>query len=239
MSTLEARQPIDRGVAIHVSDSSLLHLLFAGMESYKVRRWGKTSTSKKGPAETSGLLWGYVVSREDMDHVMVEQVSTDKHAKGTYFDSELNDDATEIKRQIVEERWPHLTMIGDFHTHPYKSYTEAKECGGWHASEGDIEWYEAKTREDWPGRISLILTIAELVRYNPESYVEPSNVADHIIHWQQLERFRFWLAAYAVDESDGNCLVVSPKEDSDDPSRPHVYIDVPTINGTNAWFSYR
>ena len=222
------QQPFDRDIAIHVSDSSLLHLLWAGTESYKVRRWGKTYTSKRGPAETSGLLWGYTVSQEETDHVTIEQVSTDKHAKGTYFESELIKEVTAVKRQIVEERWPHLTMIGDFHTHVYKELSKANESGGWHASQGDIKWYEEDhSAETWPGRISLILTIAK----HSKSRIEPARLADHIIHWQQLGRFRFWLSAYAVDECDGNRLVVSPKDDSDDPSRPHVYLDVPTIYG--------
>ena len=77
----------DRDLTIHVADSALLHLMLAGMESYKVRHWGTAVTANKGPAETAGLLFGHATRKGNMDHVMVEHVSTDTFAKGTYWAS--------------------------------------------------------------------------------------------------------------------------------------------------------
>ena len=236
----------DRDVTIHVSDSALLQLLMAGMESYKVREWGGSATSARGPAETAGLLWGYTSCRDGADHVVVEQVATDKFAKGTYWESEApRDDVTTAKQEVVADRWPHLSMLGDFHTHPYKSLKEATDAGptsagrpgGWHASVGDIEAQECRDPEEWEGRIFLILTIARLRRVHPDKQQEPKLAASHILRWQQLRQYRFWLSAYSLDEHEGR-LVASPKADSDDPKRPQVYVDVPTINGTNAWFAW-
>ncbi|MCY3841320.1 MAG: hypothetical protein OXH09_22180 [Gammaproteobacteria bacterium] len=125
-----------KDVTIHVSDSALMHLLLAGMESYDVRLYGgkPIKRGKKKPVETAGLLWGYTVQRDDMDHVMVEHVSTDTYATRSYWDVELNDTVIDTKRQIIRDRWPHLLMIGDFHTHPYETYKDAKEVKGWEAS---------------------------------------------------------------------------------------------------------
>lgn len=238
-------------ITIRVSDSALLQLLMAGMESYRVRRWGGHATSSRGPAETAGLLWGYTACRDGMDHVVVEHVSTDKFAEGTYWESDApNDDVTRVKEEIVADRWPHLSMLGDFHTHPYKGGlgevtnagpTSAGKPGGWHASPGDVCVYEKRDRDSWPGRIFLILTIARLEKYDPDKHIEPERIDSHILAWQQLGRYRFWLSAYSLDECTngaGKKLVVSPKAKSDDPQRCHVYIDVPTINGTDAWYAY-
>lgn len=240
-----------KDITIRVSDAALLQLLMAGMESYRVRRWGRHATSGRGPAETAGLLWGYTAFRDGMDHVVVEHVSTDKFAEGTYLGSDApNDDVTTVKQEVVADRWPHLSMLGDFHTHPYKGGlrevanagpTSAGKLGGWHASPADVAHQESLDPDGWLGRIFLILTIARLDKYDPDTHMEPRLVAKHILHWQQLGRYRFWLSAYSLDEcanGAGKKLVVSPKAKSDDPQRRHVYVDVPTINGTNAWYAY-
>ena len=236
----------DRDVAIHVSDSALLQLLMAGMESYKVREWGGSVTAARGPAETTGLLWGYTACRDGVDHVVVEQVATDKFAKGTYWETEEpREDVTTTKQEVVADRWPHLSMLGDFHTHPYKSLKEATDAGptsagrpgGWHASVGDIKAQECRSPGKWEGRIFLILTIARLARFNPDKHQKPEREAPHILRWQQLRRYRFWLSAYSLDEYEGR-LVASPKANSDDPTRRNVYVDIPTINGTDAWFTW-
>ena len=89
--------------------------MVAGVESYHVRHSG--SGVRGGAAETAGLLWGYVVTRADMDHVVVDYVSTDTFAKGTANEVGLNPRVTEVKQRVIAFRWPHLTMVGDFHTH--------------------------------------------------------------------------------------------------------------------------
>lgn len=75
---------------------------------------GRSVTSARGPAETTGLLWGYTSYRDGVDHVVVEQVATDKFAKGTYWETEApNDDVTAAKQAVVADLWPHLSMLGD------------------------------------------------------------------------------------------------------------------------------
>lgn len=100
-----------------------------------------------------------------------------------------------------------------------------------------MEAQECRDPEKWAGRVFLILTIARLAKLHPDKHVEPQLEENHIICWQQLKRYRFWLSAYSLDEYDGR-FVVSPKANSDDPARRNVYIDVPTVNGTNAWYAW-
>ena len=214
------------------------------MESYHVRHWGKSVTSKKGPAETAGLLWGYVVTKDKADHVVVEHVSTDIFAKGTANEVDLNLKVMDVKQKVVEQRWPHLSLVGDFHTHPYKNFGEVVSNAGWEFSKGDRAWYEKHEEPDsWPGCVALVLAIGELKRFREDSQLEATTVNNNIIRWQ-IDRFRFWLSGYAIDEirkPKPKRLVVSPRADTDRselPRRPAVYIDAPTINGTNRWFSY-
>lgn len=219
-------------VTVHIADSALMHLLLAGVESYFKRR-------KNEPLETGGLLWGSIKEPDDdMAHITIQHVSTDTYGKRSPKFFALNDTSTQAKCDILARRWPHLDMVGDFHTHPYLSNKDVLDNKGWEFSCGDYKSYEDCTPESWAGRVGLVLTLAELQRYYPDKSIDPQVKTRHgnIIQWQ-IGRYRFWLSAYAVD-AVGDRLVVSPKSGSTRPRR-YVYIDVPTINGTDAWFNYR
>lgn len=243
MSSTE-KNLLEGRLTIHVSDSALLHLMFAGMESYCVRRWGKSISTSKGPVETAGLLWGYCVTRDEEEHVLVEHATTDKFAEGNRNEVEFPVAAvTRAKQAVLATRWPYLSLIGDFHTHPYETYTEAVSAKGWEFSKGDRESYETYSEADtWEGRVALVLTIAELDRVHNEKRIDSDVISDNGIRWQ-LEKYRFWLTGYAIDREPAatnvkNRFRVSPGENKESPLRESVYLDVPTINGTNAWFDY-
>lgn len=234
-----------RDLTIHVGDSALLHLTFAAMESFKIRNWGKTTTSNRGPIETAGVLWGYHVARDEEDHVKIEHASTDKFAKGYKSESEWPlQEVTEAKQAIVAARWPYLSLIGDFHTHPYESYNDVQECKGWEFSDGDREAYEKENYLAGPYQcVALVLTVAKLQRYDKSTKLVGAEIANNAVQWQ-LDRYRYWLAGYAIDKvslggDQGVKLEVSPTETGGSrEQRGNVYIDVPTVNGITAWFDY-
>ena len=231
---------------IHVTDSALLHLLMAGMESFKVRRWGRNETTNRGPVEVAGSLWGYVPeATEDYDHFVIQHATTDIVAERSKGKVGFSPAGALAKQHVVSARWPHLALIGDFHTHPYKSYGEAT----WGASEEDRAWYEQNFYDNVTEaslhtrfRVSLILSIAELQRISDKSRIQPKLTREHVLHWQ-LGNFRFWLAAYSVDRpTDNDCppLHLSPREEGwpnvQHAGRDKVYLDVPTIYGTERYF---
>jgi hypothetical protein len=66
------------------------------------------------------------------------------------------------------ERWsPHLSLIGDFHTHPYASLAEVRETEGWKFSKADVEalqnddflWDKADGHP-----VALVVTVCRLGR---------------------------------------------------------------------------
>ena len=234
-------QPFERDLTIHVSDSAIMHLLMAGIESYHVNHWREGISEKRGPFETAGLLFGYFTSRFDMgmDIVTVEHVSTDTYAKRSSEDVTYNNKAAKVKKRIIEKRWPRLSLVGDFHTHPYKNYAELKENNelnekAWHFSEGDYISYDVSA--DWRGNCALLLTVVEY-----KSSVEFKRVQDNVIRWQ-INDYHFWLSGYALDVTGSNNdeIVISPPREikKSTQKRPNVYLDVPTINGTTTWFQY-
>lgn len=224
---------------VHVSDSAIMHLMLAGMESFHVRLKGKHVLENPDlpPVETAGLLIGYSCHRNKEDHFVIEHATTDKFAKG--FSSRIGpliDTVTEEKRKVIQRQWPHLQIIGDFHTHPYTSYSQAERHRGWEFSSYDIKFHEELNPEDWEGRCALVLTIAELKRVQEDSRRSNERWAENVIHWQ-LGDYRFWLSVIVLDgirDADSNRFVVSPKQGiNKDHMRPKVYLNVPTIRGVD------
>lgn len=226
----------NRDAIVRVSDSAVLHLMLAGMESFRVRHWGKhVRENTEYPVEANGILFGYSVQKDNADHFIVEHASTDKFAKGyASWVERWNETVNNEKRNVICGQWPHLQIIGDFHTHPYTTYTQAETDHGWEFSPTDIEFHEELDPSYWEGRCALVLTIAELKRLHKNKQRSNETWEENVIHWQ-LGGFRYWLSAIVLDEThddDADRFIVSPRRDIKDVlTRPAVYLKVPTIHG--------
>lgn len=231
---------MQKDLHVHISDNAILHLLMSGLECFMVRKWGGEETIERGGTETAGTLWGYFKqgSGNDLDHVRIEHISqdamADRHA--SWVTHSYN--TAWVKHRIVQARWPHLALIGDFHTHPYRSYKKCENDEGWNFSEDDYKSIQGKWLADelkvWRNfKVSLVLTIAQLQKVYEKTRWLPELIADHIVRFQ-IGDFRFWISVYAVDRvSDQSTFVVSPGFKG---CRQRVFVDAPTINGTEAWF---
>lgn len=227
-----------RSAIVRVSDSAIMHLILAGMESFRVRVWGKqVRKNTTQPVETAGLLIGYATHRDNVDHFVVEHASTDKFVKGSSSEVEpLIETVTHEKRTVLRNQWPHLQLIGDFHTHPYTTYSQALAAKGWEFSTADYETYDNNwSPNEWEGRCALVLTIAELKKVHESSRKSNELWEDNVIHWQ-VGSFRFWLSAIVLDvveKSQGLRFIASPGKKDCSQTRPNVYINVPTIRGVD------
>ena len=138
-----------------------MHLILAGMESYHVRHWGKNIAEKRPPAETAGDPAGVFNAHGTPRscYVVVEHVSTDTFARGTSSEVALNPKVTKVKLDVIRRRWPHLSLVGDFHTHVYQNYQEVVDNKGWEFSRGDHDSYDDPQYgpEHWDGRCALVL----------------------------------------------------------------------------------
>jgi len=121
--------------SVTVSDSVLRSMTMAALEAYILGdgRRGKTRL------ETSGLLWGYVRQREDATHIHVEQTSILLSSRRHQDWVDFNPVATKLKNSVMAEWAPHLSLLGDFHTHPYESRQDHVFNQGAKFSDADIE----------------------------------------------------------------------------------------------------
>ena len=234
--------PSVRSLVLHISDAALRQLLLSSLESYRVRQWGKVMTSNKGAVETAGLLWGHFNRDDEYDHVFVSEVSNDTYAKKTVNSNELNEDVTLLKQQLVKTRWPYLSMVGDFHTHPYDA--KAIERGdsldyvskeGWKFSNGDYDWYETQKPDSWDGRVALVVTITEPKRNHD---ITPELIQNNVVKFGFGE-FRIWISAYGIDVVDESSnFKVSPAVRKSQSLRQKVYIDAPTVFAIDSFYDY-
>ena len=241
----------ERDTTIHVSDNALMHLVLAGIESFHVRPWGKTVAEHRGAVETAGLLLGYFRSKNTIDHVFVNDVSTDTYSERDKNSVLINQTVTEEKMKVVESRWPYMTLVGDFHTHPYSdpedSASVVRRKQYWRFSPGDYKSYEEATTQDqfhpsrWNGRVALVLTIARNKRKHVG--VRSEYIKTNAITWL-FEDYRLFLAGYAIDisqkSSEEYVFVVSPPQfkKKNPNGRSKIYLDVPSVLGTDLWQSY-
>ena len=177
----------------------------------------------------------------------------DAHAEKAANWVSFNDESNMNKKRVVESRWPHLCLIGDFHTHPYDNYSQAKRDRGWEFSRADRESLE---ENDFCGnlwsdcRVSLVLTIAKLKRVREEQRIDPDPAfgeLKNVLYWQ-MDNYRFWLSGYAADkvnkDSGKYSFIVSPRHRGwscpprCENSRARVRIDVPTVTGSSHRFKH-
>jgi hypothetical protein len=130
--------------------------------------------------------------------------------------------SAKLKNEIIERWSPHLTLLGDFHTHPYANLQAVMSArdgdgpkGGFHFSAADRESFHGddflwEVSGDTP--VNIVMTICRMGKVK-ESYGATS-VKNHI--WQyDVGEFRFWLTINIgyIDEDEERYLTVETDDE--------------------------
>lgn len=111
------------GYIIRIGENALIQMCLNGLEAYSIAH--KEGKRFQKHLETLGLLWGHELELSNKKTLYcVELASVDTSAERYHDSCEPNDDALELKRNILTSFWPQYDFLGDFHTHPYKNYLE-------------------------------------------------------------------------------------------------------------------
>jgi hypothetical protein len=187
---------------VRFSAAAAIELILNAIGAYEAKVRNGASA-----VETTGQFWGYV----NGPHRGVRVAYIDHLSPNVFADREpdqvLEDfDEVAVKAEAMNILRPELTLLGNFHTHPYRTVSEVKsagETGGWHASPDDRRvWKDEHRNVFWRAAhddpIFLILTLCRSAR-------GPS-VQRHLQHNMlnfQVAEFQLWLTAYAGYELDG------------------------------------
>jgi|GEM_PF-530968 len=206
---------------IRVSQSALIQMCLSGLESYIVAHRDSKSPKGRKELETFGLLWGHSISMPE-NKIMhcVEFMSVDTSAVREKGSVEPNDDALELKRDMMRSFWPQYEFLGDFHTHPCKHYSVVTSSeyefspADFESIEGNSDYYMANNY-----RVGMVMTIA---RMRKKSSLNPRYVSNSTIQFA-LGNFKIWLKGYVAVVVEGKL-----KLNRDD---TNVTLDCPALLG--------
>ncbi len=162
---------------------------------------------KRKRLETLGYLWGY--RRQDTSkatHFHVDTMSLSISAERSPNSVSPNEKAVRLKSALMDRWAPHLTLVGDFHSHPYKDRKQVEEMKGYEFSDQDVKtfleddflWGQSG---DWP--LMLAMTICRLNRVHEKQGAEQTrwNVGRF-----DVGEFRFWIncaAGFLLPQAGG------------------------------------
>lgn len=152
-------------VHVHLESRALEDMLLAAAEGYKVPA-GKGSRY----TEVFGLCFGSVRRKRLRSHqeelrVNVGRIATQMRAKASASEVTPSSKSLSAQLEIGEQFFPHLEVIGDYHTHPFRSLENLKENTGWEYSRQDersLEPHldEVRSHEHAIPLFSLVVAVA-------------------------------------------------------------------------------
>jgi hypothetical protein len=183
--------------SVKISEQALREAILATVEAYAV------GIRRQTQVEIFGHLWGYQRRSLDRSVFFVDTIGISLSAKGNRNSVEPHPDSIRLKSEIIERWSPHLTLLGDFHSHPYKDYEQVKSVSGFEFSHEDICCFRDddelwKCSDCHP--LALVMTICEMQRVHeaPATW-ERSNVIRF-----DIAQFRFWVnAMVGYTDEDG------------------------------------
>ena len=195
---------------INLSENCLISLVLSALEAYAIRHQGK----RKNGLETFGSLFGYETKIDDGPTIYtIELASVDTSSTKKRDSVDYQEKALILKKQILRSFWPHLSFLGDFHTHIYPNRSEMPTTGQF-LSEGDRRDLQ-RNEEFWKeldSRLSLVLTVSTLGRSGSKAagwedwYKWP-----HCIQFT-MANTRIWIAGYCLKKSEEKIFYTSDKD---------------------------
>lgn len=177
---------------VSLSERLVESVTLAALEAY-VLGDGRPGRRRRPAVETFGYVWGYGKGHDDHRVLYLDRMSLSLSSQREPDAVTPNRHAAELKCNLMERWSPHLSLIGDFHTHPYASLAEVRETQGWKFSKADVEalqdddflWDKADGHP-----VALVVTVCRLGRVPATFGTMP--VGDAVESFDVGE-FRFWI----------------------------------------------
>lgn len=185
--------------ALHVrlEARALEDMLLATAEGYEVSpRRGMKYT------EVFGLCFGstrHLAKNRDTNqlHINVGRIATQMRARATASEVSPNWQSLESQLAVADRFFPHLEVVGDYHTHPYDSFAKLAREKGWEhsvADEESIDYFVDKVlaHRSRP-RFSIVVAVAAGGRAGNGAYRRSRNVVQ-----VSVKELFFVIAAYRI-----------------------------------------
>jgi hypothetical protein len=187
-------------IVVWLDDKAIEDIVLVALEAYAVPRRGLKFT------ETYGICFGSTKTTEEKRqahgkhltrYIHVSSVHIQLRAEG--YSNKVTYDLRSLEAQmaVAQHLFPQLDIVGDFHTHPYKTAEELKRLKGWRysrADEGCIpDWADPLRKMGYHPRASLVVAIATGSR----RISRPVRLKHNVVRFS-IDRYHLYVASFRI-----------------------------------------
>ncbi len=216
---------------VRFSENALCSLLFAAIESYTEKN--RNLEKPKNLLEIYGCLYGHETRVNDGHRIFqVEMATPSLTCKQSSQEVTYEMNPIFLKSELTQAFFPHLSFLGDFHTHPYTHFKVAEKNRGYYLSPGDRQ--DLIDRTDEMKGINYRISVLTAISYSCRQLATGADYADSEKNTIRMDfgHFRIWISAYVAEENEQGLL-----EYSEDNSK-HVMLHIPCLVGLNQMSSF-
>lgn len=197
---------------IVIEDHVIPTLLTSAVEAYEFEHKTHSRGRGKRKLETFGLLWGYVVPAKGDTPAKVIATTATIETSALRHENWVRPDPKSIisKKELIQQYWPHLELVGCFHSHPYDDLDEINEVRGWQCSPDDRDFFTWFHKKICPAQPNLAHVIVAITGLKKSSKAVINNIGNQESDGVSIsaDYRKFWLNAYAtvVDDNGKFCL---------------------------------
>jgi hypothetical protein len=187
-------------IVVWLDEKAIEDIVLVALEAYAVPRRGVAFT------ETYGICFGSTKSTEEkrlahgkhtVRHIDVESVHIQLRAE--CYSNKVTYDlrSLEAQMEVAKVLFPQLDIVGDFHTHPYKTVTELRKNRGWRYSPADEAviptWVDPLRAKGYHPRASLVVGIAT----GGKRITSPGRLKANVIRFS-VNKYHFYVACFRI-----------------------------------------
>ena len=155
-------------LSVSLDQRAVEDLLLAALEAYAVPKPGRGQKY----TEAYGICFGTSRRLPENGHekrfrqiLNVVRVATQLRSRATASEVAPNPKSEKVHLQVASSLFEHLTVLGDYHTHPYPTLVKLRSVRGWQPSSADkghiSVWASAARQAGGYPRFSLIAAVAQ------------------------------------------------------------------------------
>jgi hypothetical protein len=187
-------------IVVWLDEKAIEDIVLVALEAYAVPRRGVAFT------ETYGICFGSTKSTEEkrlahgkhtIRHIEVESVHIQLRAEG--YSNKVTYDlrSLEAQMEVAKVLFPQLDIVGDFHTHVYKTVKELREATGWSFSRADEAviptWVDPLREKGFHPRASLIVGVAS----GGKRITKPGRMRHNVFRFS-VNKYHFYVACFRI-----------------------------------------
>jgi hypothetical protein len=186
---------------IRLTPSLVQSMTLSTMEAYCIR---DPRAHRKAGVETYGYIWGTKKCTQGMTNFHLTKLSVSITAERSYMSVFPNPKTGVLKSKVLQRMAPHLTLLGDFHSHPWATQKSMKRDVGFDFS---VQDFDSFLDEDlfWEtsgnNPVMLVQTVVRLRRAGRRG----SGWQRQNVFYFDIDDHRFWInAAVGFLDERGN-----------------------------------